>query len=209
MSVHAIHYAVIIDAPKDAGNRAAAFIILDPEADANAPMKLMIDPPSKLLAAASPRIAIASAPVFELGEILLLNPDTGREWGGRGRKPGKWSVGWEVYDDPLHAAERSVQVVNASIDSTATGEAAVLPPPSRRPLRVHTTAEALERTRRLIDKVQSMSQEELEELGRPIREALERAQETGEPVVYVRSPTDKLMAEIEEKMEAERRTQSN
>ena len=49
------------------------------------------------------------APVFDIGEILVLDLD-GREIGGRGRKPSKWDVKCEVFDDIEKAIERAREV---------------------------------------------------------------------------------------------------
>lgn len=57
-----------------------------------------------------PTVALAlRAPVFDLGEVLVLNSD-GREIVGRGRKPSKWDVDCETYADVTAAVIRSWQV---------------------------------------------------------------------------------------------------
>lgn len=50
-------------------------------------------------------------PVFALGEILVLDGE-GREIGGRGRKPNKWDVDWEVCDTVEYAVLKAVEVVD-------------------------------------------------------------------------------------------------
>ena len=43
--------------------------------------------------------------VFELGEILILDGEYGREVAGRGRKPSKWFVECKHFDNLEHAVE--------------------------------------------------------------------------------------------------------
>ncbi len=49
------------------------------------------------------------APVFSLGEVLILGED-GRELTGHGRKPSKWDVGVEIFDTVEAAVERAQKV---------------------------------------------------------------------------------------------------
>jgi len=49
------------------------------------------------------------APVFWLGEILVVD-EGGREIGGKGRKPSKWAVEYEEFDDLAEAVRRSREV---------------------------------------------------------------------------------------------------
>ncbi len=49
------------------------------------------------------------APVFELGEVLVLGLD-GRELTGRLRKPHKWGVRCELFDDADEAIARACEV---------------------------------------------------------------------------------------------------
>jgi hypothetical protein len=48
----------------------------------------------------------AKLPVFQLGEILILDK-TGREAAGMGRKPSKWSVEVEEFNDLQEAIDRA------------------------------------------------------------------------------------------------------
>ncbi len=52
--------------------------------------------------------------VFTLGEILIVD-DSGREFAGKGRKPSKWGVGFEYFDDIDSATAKAIEV------STRTG----------------------------------------------------------------------------------------
>lgn len=51
-------------------------------------------------------------PVFRVGEILILGPD-GREPGHPGRKPSKWEVACEAFDDLNAAVARAQEVMDA------------------------------------------------------------------------------------------------
>lgn len=52
----------------------------------------------------------ALAPVFILGEILVLDSPYGREISGRGRKPSKWVVACEEFSDINEAIKRAKEV---------------------------------------------------------------------------------------------------
>lgn len=56
----------------------------------------------------------ARRPVFDLGEVLLLDDSTGREVDGPGRKPSKWFVTTEEFDTLDAAIERSREVRDQS-----------------------------------------------------------------------------------------------
>jgi hypothetical protein len=49
----------------------------------------------------------AKLPVFDLGEILILDSPYGREVCGRGRKPSKWFVEFEHFTKLEYAVKRS------------------------------------------------------------------------------------------------------
>jgi hypothetical protein len=49
-------------------------------------------------------------PVFHVGEILITDGE--RELGYPGRKPSKWSVSYETFDNVEKAIERSMEVMN-------------------------------------------------------------------------------------------------
>lgn len=49
-------------------------------------------------------------PVFTLGEILILDGPGGREVSGLGRKPSKWSVTCEEFDNIFPAMHRAREV---------------------------------------------------------------------------------------------------
>jgi hypothetical protein len=56
-----------------------------------------------------PGVLMLRTPVFVAGEILILD-DSGREVAGKGRKPDKWGVKFEYFDD-IHSAIRRAQEV--------------------------------------------------------------------------------------------------
>ena len=108
---------------KRAGGRAMKFLVITkvppPESGGNmaVPMDIYIrienDPegrceplPNNIQAAL---FLGCAQPVFTLGEILIVGED-GREVAGRGRKPSKWSVEVETFDDVRAAVHRARQV---------------------------------------------------------------------------------------------------
>ena len=50
------------------------------------------------------------SPIFHVGEILVLDSEYGREVAGCGRKPSKWDVGVEYFDNIERAIERAIEV---------------------------------------------------------------------------------------------------
>ena len=50
-------------------------------------------------------------PVFELGEILIIDDTYGREISGRQRKPSKWFVETETFTDIDKACKRACEVM--------------------------------------------------------------------------------------------------
>jgi hypothetical protein len=53
----------------------------------------------------------AKLPVFDLGEILILDSPYGREVCGRGRKPSKWFVEFEHFTKLEYAVKRSQALI--------------------------------------------------------------------------------------------------
>jgi hypothetical protein len=51
-------------------------------------------------------------PVFEKGEILILDAESGREIAGHERKPSKWFVEYEVYDSLEEAIKKAISVLS-------------------------------------------------------------------------------------------------
>ena len=50
--------------------------------------------------------------VFELGEILILDRDSEREIGGRGRKPSGWDIEFEKFKNVTDAIKKSLEVLD-------------------------------------------------------------------------------------------------
>lgn len=66
-------------------------------------------------------------PVFALGEVLILDGEHGRELAGHGRKPSKWDVQVEYFDDARAACARGNQAIED--DAKARLEAEQKPDP--------------------------------------------------------------------------------
>lgn len=106
-----IRYAVItrVPEPGDRGNLATQLgqVFLDPQATGAG-----IDTPPQSLGKAlgNPMLEVyVLGPVFRLGELLIVNGD-GREMAGGGRKPNKWDVDAEYFDEPEPAVRRALEV---------------------------------------------------------------------------------------------------
>jgi hypothetical protein len=52
------------------------------------------------------------SPVFDQGEIIVVDDEYGREIGGAGRNPSKWFVECEYFDDVEAAIARSREVMS-------------------------------------------------------------------------------------------------
>lgn len=62
-------------------------------------------------------------PVFHVGEILILDAETGREVGYPGRKPSKWFIRIEEFDQDLEGAiRRAREVFEESLRTQAAGD---------------------------------------------------------------------------------------
>ena len=105
MTEFSIRFAVVTRVPSpeagEGGNMATAFGLCQPI------------PGSKLLevrpAPAGLQMQLRM-PVFELGEVLILDPD-GREPHGRGRRPSKWDVELEFFDNVSAAIRKARKIL--------------------------------------------------------------------------------------------------
>lgn len=78
----------------------------------------LIDPPKtdQLIEAIRNKTVIdAKVEVFQVGEVLICDSVGEREIPYPGRKPSKWTVSYERYDDIQEALKRSVDVFNQSL----------------------------------------------------------------------------------------------
>lgn len=121
-----VQFAVITEVPNDlCGNYACNEILINPDADNHiAGSNIIVDPPEKeekLFVDALTRkpeatidltkrqIVLCNTPVFRWGEIMIIGdcdrtiPD--------GRKPSKWDVGCEYFNDIEDAIKRAKEVV--------------------------------------------------------------------------------------------------
>lgn len=100
-----MNIAVITRVPPDGDPRNLAFCGPVYLQTSNSPED--VQPISTVLG--NPMAALmARTPVFVLGEILILDGD-GREFAGRGRKPGKWGVELQNFGHDLEAAVRRAE----------------------------------------------------------------------------------------------------
>ena len=96
-------------------------------------------------------------PVFTVGELVVVDAN-GREVNGHGRKPRRWFVDFEVYDDFETAIARAVQVSDADL----AGQEA--PPPLVPPVNCQTAAMRKAEVDRLCAAIEQMLSEQLERL---------------------------------------------
>lgn len=105
----AVRYGVItaVPGPQEFGNLALGEVYLDPQAQGRA-----ITDPAQPLASAlgDPMIGLyLRVPVFRVGELLVIDSDDRDQLG---RKPSKWMVTCEYFDD-IAAAVRRVHEATA------------------------------------------------------------------------------------------------
>ena len=99
-----------IPEPESGHNMAAAFGLYEVDSDDEHGIKVRkLSPSARMALMLEFRVE-----VFTLGEILIVD-DSGREYAGKGRKPSKWGVGFEYFDDLDAATAKAIEV------STRTG----------------------------------------------------------------------------------------
>jgi len=57
-------------------------------------------------------IGECKVPVFEEGEIIICDTDNGREICYPGRKPSKWGVDFEIFDNLDDAVKRAREIID-------------------------------------------------------------------------------------------------
>lgn len=110
------YFAVVTDAPQGEGNLAAAidtYMVVD----FASPQNNYRDTVAQL----APQHALGlRQPVFHVGEILILDLESGREVGYPGRKPAKWQIEIEEFGMDLHGAiARAAEVFGESLREQA------------------------------------------------------------------------------------------
>lgn len=60
-------------------------------------------------------LGFAKYPVFQKGEVVLLDDRTGRELDGHQRKPSKWFIDYELYDSLDDAILRAFEVTKCEV----------------------------------------------------------------------------------------------
>ena len=114
-------------------------------------------------------------PTFEMGEIVIIDAEVGgREVNGPGRKPQKWFIGYEVYDDIEHAVERAIVVSKHYYYS----EEGPLPPPTHKPIETQTAEGRKAEVDAVIKRIENLPPEDFNRL--PVVRALRKAIDGGE-----------------------------
>lgn len=121
-------FAVITEIPKDNdGNYACSKLLIVPGGRRSiAGSNILVDPPefdenlfvdairshdsgATTIDLTKRRMLMCNTPVFQLGEIMIIDPTNDRTIPD-GRKPSKWDVGCEYYDDIESAIKRAREV---------------------------------------------------------------------------------------------------
>jgi hypothetical protein len=100
-------FIVITEVPPEGhrGNLALnTEVYVDEQNDPSAPLRRVG------VAMSAPALVMLRSPVFTLGEVLICGHDE-RELVGSGRKPTKWGVKTEVFDNVEAAVERAREVM--------------------------------------------------------------------------------------------------
>jgi hypothetical protein len=117
-------YAVITEISNGRGNLACGELLIDPDAEKHvAGSNIIVDPtdfPETMFTEMLCRgdqttidltikqMVLCSIPVFRLGEIMVI--DSNDRTIPDGRKPSKWDVGCEYFNDIESAIKRAVEV---------------------------------------------------------------------------------------------------
>ena len=121
------YFAVITKTPtSDDGNRACSTMYINPRGEEQVVGSRIIIPPNKfeddLFAKAitsvcmntidlsEEQVLFCMVPVFKLGEILVMDCNSDRTIPD-GRKPSKWDVEYETFNDIESAVKRAIEVV--------------------------------------------------------------------------------------------------
>lgn len=102
----AIRYAVITAIPTQDGNEYDEFLVLQPTVTG---WPGVVEQIYHVMGDFQREFLQVRLPVFEVGEILLVNR-LGREIAGRGRKPDKWGVECEYFWTRRAAVKRAREV---------------------------------------------------------------------------------------------------
>jgi len=119
------------------------------------------------LAANETPTGMVKVPCFRLGELLILDAEYGRELVGMGRKPKKWFISFELYDDFETAFHRARQVYQLRINDDKE-----LPPPPDSCLGGQTVESSKKRSKDMVKALEGMTKEQIEAL--PITKAIRK-----------------------------------
>jgi hypothetical protein len=117
-----IKYAVITEASLkpsgEEGNWEDSIAVINPEEQtlyvgaepSNNDSILFLEPFTITLKDKAYTINRVKTPAFMKGEILIIDAETEREIAGLRRKPSKWDVKYEVYDNVEEAVKKALEV---------------------------------------------------------------------------------------------------
>lgn len=101
--------------PDASKSTAGATLVVDPPQQAFDPemmVSAILAPNPTSLDLTKKQLVLCNTPVFSLGEILILDSEYGRSIPD-GRKPSKWFVSYECFENLEDAVKRSKEVYNA------------------------------------------------------------------------------------------------
>ena len=119
----------------------------------------------------------AKMPIFIRGEFLVLS-ESGCEISGRGRKPEKWFITYELYSDPNVALQRAMEVSDVPLGKP-------VPAPSIKPDHVQTADMTRRATAELASIISDIPKEVLEThpFVQSIRAALDEQNPGGKHII--------------------------
>lgn len=142
-------YCVITDAGDSNGGCADDLALPDPDrTDGIWPAYTTEFESGRINEETSKALITVRTPVFSVGELLILNK-WGREVCGAGRKPSKWHIGYEVYEDFADALLRAQEV------SRVWTFRDPFPPPAKPPVESQTAEDRKARTEMLCEAIRN------------------------------------------------------
>lgn len=141
-------------------------------------------------------LGFVKMPCFHLGEMLVLDSETGREMTGLQRKPAKWFIGYEIYEHFEDAVRRSMEIAKS-------GEVPLSPTPLTC-TRKMTAEQAEADSKAKMEILKGMSKDELEAIPgmKGLMDFFEGGMEKKEPAIFA-TGLNKVLDEKLKKQRAE------